>query len=75
MAQRTDEIDGDSPVAEAACGMAEEGHAVRRLVMPDGHDRSQWSGHDHGIAGVYERVSEGKHGSEFARVGSHAMET
>ena len=50
----TDEIDDDSPVAEAARGMAEEGHAVRKLVMPHGHDRSS---HDHEIAGVDVRVS------------------
>jgi hypothetical protein len=33
MAQHTDEIGDDSPVAEAARGMAEEGHSVRPCLV------------------------------------------
>ena len=74
MAQHTDEIDDGSPVAEASRGMAEESHAVRRLVMPRGDGRYELSSHDNEIAGVDVRVSEGKHGGEVARVGGHTVE-
>jgi hypothetical protein len=59
----TDEIDDDSPVAEAAGGVTEECLAVRRLVDPHRH---HWSRHDEGVAGVNVGVSEGEHGGDVA---------
>ena len=72
MVQLTDEIDGDSPVAEAAIGVAKEGLAVRRLVIEHRHIRSS---QDKQVAGVDLGVAEGKQGGELNPVGAHAVET
>lgn len=75
MAKFTDEIDGDSPIADAACGVAKEGHAIRWLVVPHSQSRHDLSSHDQEVADVDVGISEGKHGGEVARVGARAVDT
>jgi hypothetical protein len=58
LARLTDEINSDSPVADAARGVAKEGHAVGTIVLPHRHRRSS---HDHEVASVNVGVSKGKH--------------
>ena len=59
----THEIYDEPPVAGAPRRSAEVGHAVGRLVVPHGGDRSR---HDDEVAGVDVRVPEGEHRGEVA---------
>lgn len=63
MIQLTDEIDGDSPITEAASGAAKEGHAVGWVAIILGYRRIS---HDQEIASVKVGISESKQGGEVA---------